>query len=86
MKIKVCTWKTCTDRFSEYITTRLQSDKIKFNLNKLEIEKCMCLWQCKSWPNIVVEKDIKNFMNPAKASEFAFNTNIKKKKKKNGII
>lgn len=77
-KIKVCTWKTCTDRFGEYIITRLENDKTKFNLNDLEIEKCMCLWQCKSWPNIVVDKDVKNYMNPAKASEWILNNNKRK--------
>lgn len=79
MKIKVCMWKTCKDRFSEYILTRLINDKEKFNLNKLEIEECMCLWQCAKWPNIVVDWNIENYMNPAKASEFAFNKNKKKK-------
>lgn len=79
MKIKVCKWKTCSDRFSQYITTRLLNDKTRFNLENLELEDCMCLWQCKSWPNIVVEKDIKNYMNPAKASEIALNHNKKKK-------
>jgi NADH:ubiquinone oxidoreductase subunit E len=79
MKIKVCTWKTCTERFSEYILTRLKNDKERFNLDKLEIEECMCLWQCSKWPNIVVDWEIQNYMNPAKASEFAFNKNNKKK-------
>lgn len=79
MKIKVCTWKTCSDRFSQYITTRLQNDKSRFNLDKLEIEECMCLGQCSKWPNIVVEKEIKNYMNPAKASEITLNNNKKKK-------
>lgn len=79
MKIKVCMWKTCSDRFSQYITTRLLNDKTRFNLSNLEVEDCMCLWQCKSGPNIVVDKDIKNYMNPAKASELALKHNKKKK-------
>ncbi len=84
MKIKVCMWKTCMDRFSWYIIDRLENDKKRFNLKKLNFEKCLCLGQCKKWPNIVVKDDVHNYMNPAKASEFAFNTN--KKKKKNGTI
>ena len=82
MKIKVCTWKTCKDRFSEYIITRLKNDKDRFNLNQLEIEESMCLWQCKKWPNIVVDNnDIQNYINPSKASEFLFNSNKKSKSK-----
>ena len=82
MKIKVCRWKTCKDRFSDYIITRLDNDKEKFTLNKLKTEESLCMWQCKKWPNIDVDWDIKNYMNPAKASEFAFNKNNNKKKKK----
>ena len=83
MKIKVCTWKTCNDRFSEYIITRLKNDKDRFNLDSLEIEESLCMWKCKEGPNIMVDWDIKNYINPSKASEFAFWKNPNKKKKKN---
>ena len=76
-------WKTCKDRFSEYIITRLNNDKERFNLKSLEIEESMCMGKCKEWPNIKVDWDIKNYINPAKASEFAFGKNPNKKKKKN---
>lgn len=72
MKIKICMWKTCKDRFSEYIFTRLQNDKARFNLSNLELEECMCLWQCAKWPNIVVDNRVINYSNPAKASEQLF--------------
>ena len=72
MKIKVCMWKTCKDRFSQYIIDRLINDKTRFNLNNLEIEECMCLWQCSKWPNIVVDNRVINYSNPAKASEQLF--------------
>lgn len=78
MKIKVCTWKACADKFSSYIITRLKNDKEKFNLENLEIEECMCLWNCKIWPNVMIDKNIKNYMNPAKASELALHNNKKK--------
>lgn len=81
MKINVCMWSACKDKFSEYIITRLKNDKEKFNLTNLEFEECLCLWQCKKWPNIVVDWDIKNYITPAKASEFLFAKNAKKKKK-----
>jgi len=79
MKIKVCKWKTCTDRFSHYIITRLENDKSRFNLDSLIIEECLCMWQCISWPNIMVDWNIKNYINPSKASEFLFNNKKKKK-------
>ena len=69
MKIKVCIGKTCKDRFSKYILTRLKNDKEKFSLKDIEIEECMCLWNCKKWPNIVKNNQIINYANPAKASE-----------------
>lgn len=78
MKIKVCTGKACADRFSGYIITRLKNDKEKFNLDHVEIEECMCTWQCSKWPNIIIDKNIKNAMNPAKASELILNNNKKK--------
>ena len=79
MEIKVCKWKTCSDRFSWYISTRLENDKERLKLKKLEISDCLCLWQCKKWPNIVVNWNVENYVNPAKASDFALNKNKKKK-------
>ena len=83
MKIKVCKWKTCTDRFSEYISTRLVNDKIRLKLENIEVEDCLCLWQCKMWPNIVIDWNVQNYMNPAKASELAMNKKTWKKKRNN---
>lgn len=68
MKVQVCHWKTCTERFCEYINTRLENDKAKFGLN-VEIENSPCMGQCKRWPNVKIEWEIHNYMNPAKAAE-----------------
>jgi len=81
MKVQVCKWKTCTERFREYVVTRLENDKKFLNKENVIIEDCMCLWQCKSWPNIVIDGQIHNYAAPAKASELVFSP--KKKKKKN---
>lgn len=54
MKVQVCHGKTCTERFCEYINTRLENDKKKFNLN-LEIENSPCMGQCKRGPNVKIE-------------------------------
>lgn len=80
MKIKVCTWSACKDRFSEYIIDRLNNDKKRFNLNKLDIEESMCMWECKKWPNIMIDNNIHNYMTPVKVSEIAM-WKVKKTKK-----
>ncbi len=76
MKVQVCHGKTCSERFCEYINTRLENDKKKFNLN-IEVENSPCMWQCKRGPNVKIEWEIHNYMNPAKAAEL-----IKPKSKK----
>lgn len=79
MKIKVCTWKMCSERFSEYIISRIENDKERFNLKDIEIEKTPCMWNCKQWPNIVIDNDKHARMNPLKTSDLIF----KKLKNKN---
>lgn len=69
MKVKICTWKMCSERFSPYIITRLKNDKDKFNLDTLEIEESLCMWQCKIWPNIKIEDEFISKMSPLKASD-----------------
>jgi hypothetical protein len=43
MIVKVCKGKTCMDRFSEYIITRLENDKEFYKKDNLIIEDCKCL-------------------------------------------
>ena len=81
MRIQVCKWKTCTERLREYIITRLENDKDFYKKDNIVVEDCMCLGQCKSGPNIVIDGQIHNYINPAKASELIYTP--KKKKKKN---
>ena len=78
MKINVCTWKTCNDRFSEYILTRLKNDKNRFNLDSLIIEESKCMWDCKKWPNVKIDGKINNYMNPLKVSSMILNNKKKK--------
>lgn len=41
--IKVCTGKSCSERFSKYILARLLADKSKFDKNDtIAIEECGC--------------------------------------------
>ena len=81
MKIQVCTWKTCKERFSEYILKRLESDKKFYDLNNVIVESCPCTWNCKDGPNVVFDWDVQNRMWPAKASEIMMEKRNPKKKK-----
>lgn len=72
MKIQVCNWKSCRSRFSEYILKRINSDIEKFNLWNVTIEYCPCLWQCKAWPNVIIDWKIENYSDPIKVSKNMF--------------
>lgn len=81
MKVKVCKGKTCSERFSQYIAKRLENDAKFYDKDNIILEDCLCLWQCKDGPNIVIDNKVHNHVNPAKASELVYSP--KKKKKKN---
>lgn len=84
MKIKICTWKTCSDRFSEYIIKRLEWDIKRFNLDKVIIEKAACSWNCKVWPIVYFDKHMESRIDPIKASRImlwkTINNNTSNKK------
>ena len=81
MKVQICNWKKCIEKFGEYITKRLKNDAKFYNKKNVLATECECLWKCEKWPNIVIDGQIHNKMNPAKASELIYHP--KKKKKKN---
>ncbi len=68
MKIQVCTWKSCKSRFSEYILKRVAWDIEKFDLKNVSVETCPCLWDCKIWPNAVIDGKKENYCDPIKVS------------------
>lgn len=72
MKIKVCQWTTCKDKFAKYMITRIKRDIEKFDLKHIEIEETPCMWMCKDWPNAMIDKDVINHANPSKLSEAMF--------------
>ncbi len=72
MKIQVCSGKSCSERFSEYIIDRLENDVKKFELEDMEVMKSPCMGNCQKWPNIKIESERFEKMNPAKASELLF--------------
>lgn len=76
MKIKICKWKACKNKFCSYIEDRLLAEKERFKLD-IEVEDAPCMWKCKIWPNIKIEKEEVNKVDPIKAS------NLVKKKLEN---
>lgn len=79
MKIKVCTWKSCKSKFSEYIFDRIERDIVKFNLENISVEKCSCLMDCGMWPNVLIDGKKENFSDPIKISKIIFDK-IKQRK------
>ena len=72
MKISICDWKKCQDKFNKYIEKRLNSDIEKFEMKNIFVEKCSCMWSCSSWPNIKIDGEMINYCDPAKASKIMF--------------
>lgn len=72
MKIRVCRWKSCSEKFSNYIITRIENDKKRFNLKDIEIEETLCMWKCSEWPNVFIDNEFHNKCNPLKISELIF--------------
>ncbi len=83
MKIQVCTWKMCKSRFSEYIFKRVEGDIQKFALENITLETCPCQWQCKSWPNVIVDGKLENYSDPIKISKIIFDKIKQRKNSKN---
>jgi len=72
MKIKVCMWKSCKDKFAKYMITRIKNDIEYFDLKNIEIEETPCMGQCKKWPNAKIDNNIINYANWSKLSEAMF--------------
>lgn len=69
MKVQICNWKLCKQKFSEYIFKRISQDIEKFKLHSIILEKCSCLWDCEKWPNVLIDWKIENYQDPAKTSK-----------------
>lgn len=72
MKIQVCTGRSCKWKFSEYILKRIEADTKKFDLQNIDAEVCACLWQCKMWPNVILDGKTEHYSDPAKISKLMF--------------
>jgi NADH:ubiquinone oxidoreductase subunit E len=87
MKIQICMWNGCKEKYSEYILQRLERDKERFELNNVIISTCSCLDNCKKWPVVMFDKHIEGYMTPTKASKMMMDK-IKwnKPKKKDKVV
>lgn len=80
MDVKICTGKTCSGKFSKYITTRLERDTEFYKWKGVKIEESCCMWECKKSPSIKIDKETFNYVWPAKASELICKKIAEKKK------
>ena len=71
INVKVCTGRSCSERQSGYINTRLDADREFYGYwdDEVVIETCMCQGRCKEGPTVVFGADIQIWQNPVKASE-----------------
>ena len=70
VKIKVCCWNKCKEIMSQYVLDRA-CDELNLKDCKdwwktkdwnVEVLKTWCMWKCKDWPNIKIEKNWKEQM------------------------
>ncbi len=71
LTIKVCKWRSCSERFSDFIEKRLISDTefYHFSDDIASIESCLCQGRCKEWPVVVFNNDVQVAHNPVRSSE-----------------
>jgi NADH:ubiquinone oxidoreductase subunit E len=71
INVKICTGRSCSERQSQYIATRLEADREFYGYrdDEVAIESCMCQGRCKEGPTVVFGSDIQIWQNPVKASE-----------------
>lgn len=68
--IQVCNGKACAGRFSEYIKTRLESDKKFYDLPNVDVVNCPCTGNCKVGPSVIYgNEEVSIYMDPPKASK-----------------
>ncbi len=70
LTVRVCTGRSCSERYSSFIQKRLEGDReFYWYGDDVEIESCMCQWRCKEWPTVSYDNDLHFGQNPVKASE-----------------
>ena len=69
MEIQVCSGKSCSQKFSKYISARLENDIKFYGYKNIKIADSWCMWHCKKAPNIRLKNTVHNYVTPTKASE-----------------
>jgi len=82
MKIQICNWPACSQKFSKYIKKRLDLDIEKFNLQNIDIEFSACMWMCDKWVNVKIDNEIFHKATPIGISEIMFKKLKNEKKNK----
>ena len=80
MEVKICTWKTCSWKFSKYILTRLENDTSFYNWKDVKVEETACMGECKKAPNVKIQNELHNYASPAKTSEITCKKVAERKK------
>lgn len=79
--VKVCCWKTCSQKWSQYIIKRLEGDKKFYNYkNEIIIEKTQCMWNCEKAINVIIDNEKYENQNPIKSSEILYKKIFNNKK------
>lgn len=68
--VRVCGGRSCSERNSKYILTRLEADNEFYGYgDDVSLESCLCQWRCKEWPTVSFGNDVQIYQNPVKSSE-----------------
>ena len=70
MDIRICTWRSCREKFSHYMIERVKRDKDFYNWKQdISCSESLCLWKCQKWPNISLDGEIHEYMSGVKLSQ-----------------
>ncbi|MCH8518299.1 NAD(P)H-dependent oxidoreductase subunit E [Candidatus Gracilibacteria bacterium] len=69
MDIKICTGRSCKEKFSRYMMQRVERDRDFYNWKQdVSCSECLCLGACEKAPNVNIDGEIHSYMNGVKLS------------------
>ncbi len=70
LTVQICKWRSCSERYPDYIAKRLEADKAFYTYgDDVIVEDCFCQGRCKEGPTVVFDNDVQVWQNPVKASD-----------------
>ncbi len=78
IQVQVCSWNSCSSKFSKYISKRIENDISFLNLKNINLSETLCTGSCKKAPVIQINWEKHFYVSPVQASEL-----LDKKYKKN---